>query len=1164
MFCTACIGLSSDTTCKVLPTEPKVATEEPFGVGACFDTAEDAYGRIYAAGEAGIACWDGAHWTRLCRLPVTSYHRMSHLAGRLYFLSGGNLYRGDTEILASFSAESVSAALQQSEHPSDFQELVRVGDALFAMNATHILKLTITPDGTEKFEVLFAKDLTMSQTRFWRIRPAGSDLLVQTGQFGDLKNNGLLRIDGGNLDAITVLYDGILHLIDFAAIDDVSEELLLLTTSRLARRRDGKTEWLKIDEAAIPKGERVQLLQLHSDSYNGPIVQTANHGIFVLSKDGMRVEQWIKQDHIPGAVTINSDSIGRLWVPAQAGLHRCELSSGVVNVPMPLGISRVTAHGQWLVGASLTGLHVARLCPESGMPLEPLKPVLRSWIHDVTQHGNRLLVSAINGIYTCDLDDAIDNPSAFTKTNIPGPYTQQAHPIDSDNIIVVYDDRIERWKKFNEEWMLDELLCKMRAAGKGLLLEDAFWIAESRQTGNRLVQIELTSPPRVNYFDDANGAVFQHAGNVYCASNLVTDDFKVFNPVEKRFELAPALSNLRTQDGEPVLVGAAIPASPDKYWFTTYNSGLVEVDFAGKEPTLYELLSPRYRSVSAVSQGPQGIVWASTWKDSCVAIKRGIVKPSFSQPTVFLSDIGVLQPRSAANNLPVETLSPDVDYVSPFHANLRMAYTPRTLRLSFGVPQALNQAALRFQYRLLPQSSVWSPPLAERFCDYPAIREGDYEFQVRAVLADGSLTTPSTVSVHVDPPWQRSSVTYCTLVLLGACGALVIYRRRSLRQAKHTAALELEIERRILVENDLRKSQQEVIKRERLAALNEMAASVAHDLNNMLGPIAIYNELAQIDTSLPDVIRQRASICTTLANDAAEIIRRLNPLYRPLALKQELIDVPTIIEQCAEITRGICAKLGKQDDIAIEVQCEPAQVQFSASELREVITNLTSNAIDAIDTAGTLTLRCGKLDSCSVYIEIVDNGRGMGPEIARNCFNRHYTFGKTGGSGIGLAISESIINSHGGTISVDSALGKGTTMKIQIPISPNTFVSQQATNDSIDERHILVVDDVKVTRDGVCQLLHAIGQHVNSVDSAGEALKWLAKNRCDLVLTDYNMKGMNGYQLCKEIRRRFIDVRVAIMTGREEPGIRESADALLLKPISSQSVKSVLRQLPKH
>ncbi len=1145
---------------QLIAIEPEVTTVRPFESGGCFDIAEDAFGRIYAGGRAGVAMWDGIRWTHLSRIPVIQSRSMAHIGGRLYLLSKSKLYRAELGGLPSLDLVSVSDDFEQGGHPFEFKELARVGDALYLMNAGHIVKLTVSPDGKENVEVWSASDLTTGQNRFWRIRPAGPHLVVQTGEYGTLSNNGLIRIDNGDLNSINVINRKMGHLIDFAAIDSAGEDLVLLSTQALFRLASNQMERIPFDGLTTPSGQPDRIRQVHANPHGAPIVKTMNNGIFLLDKSGRRAEQRIPEYHLPGAVTVKVDSLGRLWLPSLGGLHICSINSGVVNYPMSAKLSRVSAHGDWLVCASRSGLLVSRLSPETGLPVEPLKQALAGWIHNVVRNDNTLFICSPNGIYTCDLADELDNPDSYHKTQIDGPHTRNIFFIDGQSVIVAFDDRIEQWKKQDGAWTRSQPLGNFRTTNSCALFDNAFWFIEDNAAKDRLVRIDWTNPRLPQTFDGESGLLFVHEQRLYIAPGFQSGVFRVFNESENRFEQAPVLSRLRDRDGKTLVVSSVKEISPRKLQIGTQNAGLLEVDLDGEDATTTTLLSPRHGKLTSVSQGQQDIIWASTWKDSCIAVKRRTDSPSESRARAVLSSVGLLQPRSAEDNQPVQIDSPSVNYLSPHNVTVRMPYTAQTLRFRYGIPNATDQPAIRFQYRLQPLSPAWSPPQADGYCDYAALWEGSYEFQVRGILADGSITQPSTVSLRIDAPWHRSTVALSLYALLIASGLIYLHRRRTKRHAKHTASLQAEIARRVTVENDLRKSQQEVIKRERLAALNEMAASVAHDVNNMLGPIAIYNELAQHDSSLPDTYRRQSQICTTLAIDAAEIIRRLNPLYRSVAQDHENLELQTVVEHCAQITREICSQLG-QHDIKVVTECEPAQVQCSPSELREVITNLTTNAIDAVQGKGALTLRCGKTDTHTAYIEVSDDGCGMDAETAKNCFSRDFTFGKTGGAGIGLAVSKSIISSYGGTISVETGLGKGTTMKIQIPVNLSVGTNPNATTDSIGESHILVVDDVQVTRDGVRQLLQSMGQQVSCVESAQEALLWLRENKCDIVLTDYRMTGMSGYELCQQIRECFPGTRVVIMTGHEEPGIRETADAFLLKPLSSQSMKFALRQL---
>jgi len=235
----------------------------------------------------------------------------------------------------------------------------------------------------------------------------------------------------------------------------------------------------------------------------------------------------------------------------------------------------------------------------------------------------------------------------------------------------------------------------------------------------------------------------------------------------------------------------------------------------------------------------------------------------------------------------------------------------------------------------------------------------------------------------------------------------------------------------------LQAMQDQMIHKERLSALGQMAAGIVHDFNNALMPI-----IANADYLLahPTGLCNREALARGLkeimkgAEDAQAIVYRLQEFYRPqneAALRP--VNLDEVIKSVVDLARARWRKEINTKGIAVEVRAEtpaaPVHVNGNAVELREALTNLVLNATDAMPQGGAITIRCRPEDA-RVIVEVSDTGEGMTPEVQKHCFEPFFSTKGAQGTGLGLAMVYGIVRRHSGTITVESEAGKGTTFRI--------------------------------------------------------------------------------------------------------------------------------------
>ena len=375
----------------------------------------------------------------------------------------------------------------------------------------------------------------------------------------------------------------------------------------------------------------------------------------------------------------------------------------------------------------------------------------------------------------------------------------------------------------------------------------------------------------------------------------------------------------------------------------------------------------------------------------------------------------------------------------------------------------------------------------------------------------------------------------------------------------------------------LRTAQHTAIKQERLSALGTMAAGIAHDFNNALTLILGYSDLLLTGAKgrgTASEITQLHAI-TTAAQDAAQIVRRLREFHRPDEGMETrvVLQLNALIEQAVSLTRPKWQEQARTRGVAVDVRLELGElppVQGDPAELREMLTNLIFNAVDAMPEGGHITVRT-KVEEGEAQMCVIDTGMGMDEETRRRCLEPFFTTKGDRGTGLGLSAVYGIIERHQGALDIESEKGVGTTFCIRLPVSSEVEAvsggePETPARDATGIRRILVVDDQEIIRDVIQQQLSEDGHEVQTAGSGREALEIMGTLSYDLLVTDHSMPGMTGEELAVQVKGRFPKTAVILLTGfggsihdneHAVPGV----DMILGKPASSFDLRRAIVQV---
>ncbi len=378
----------------------------------------------------------------------------------------------------------------------------------------------------------------------------------------------------------------------------------------------------------------------------------------------------------------------------------------------------------------------------------------------------------------------------------------------------------------------------------------------------------------------------------------------------------------------------------------------------------------------------------------------------------------------------------------------------------------------------------------------------------------------------------------------------------------------------------------QLIQAQKMEAIGTLAGGIAHDFNNILSAILGYIELSRIYVEPGNKVAQYLEEEFKAANRAKELVRQILSISRQAEQRRKPIDINNIV---LDVLTMLKATLPSSVEINKYLKKDVGLIEADPVQIHQVIMNLVTNAGQAMmDKGGSLTvsvdteiiesnskgnlpdLKTGKY----VKVSISDTGHGIKPEDKKRIFDPYYTTKAKGvGTGLGLAVAQSIVKKHGGTISFSSEPGKGTDFFIYLPIINHTAIRKSAgpVVDSllpVGKEYILLVDDEETIIETGKEMLEYLGYSVETSINGADALE-LFKNhpqQFDLIITDMTMPGMNGDVLSRKILEIRPDIPIIICTGYnpqiDEKIARENGlKAFIFKPLTFKKLATTVRNV---
>ncbi len=393
-----------------------------------------------------------------------------------------------------------------------------------------------------------------------------------------------------------------------------------------------------------------------------------------------------------------------------------------------------------------------------------------------------------------------------------------------------------------------------------------------------------------------------------------------------------------------------------------------------------------------------------------------------------------------------------------------------------------------------------------------------------------------------------------------------------------------DISERIAARNRQKELEAQLQQAQKMESIGTLAGGIAHDFNNILFPIIGYTELAMQDLPAESQACRNLEEVLKSSERAKGLVQQILNFSRQSANEPaEPVHVQPVIKETVKLLKSTTPA---SIDISADIAEDAEKVRMNVAQMHQVIMNLCTNAYQALENteAGQICVNLTQITVTEetspqyrnltpgpyICITVSDTGEGIEPEIKDKIFEPYYTTKpQEKGTGLGLSVSYGIICNAGGTITVESTPGQGSSFHVYIPVAGESAEIFQpggypAAMPQGTER-ILVVDDEHQIVELTKQMLESLGYQVTPRTNSIEALEAFRHHpeKFDMLLTDQAMPNKNGTELIKEVRKIRADLPVILCTGYSERVSREkmksrNINALLLKPLSKNDLAVAL------
>ncbi len=374
-----------------------------------------------------------------------------------------------------------------------------------------------------------------------------------------------------------------------------------------------------------------------------------------------------------------------------------------------------------------------------------------------------------------------------------------------------------------------------------------------------------------------------------------------------------------------------------------------------------------------------------------------------------------------------------------------------------------------------------------------------------------------------------------------------------------------------------RRLQEQLLHTQKLEAVGRLAGGVAHDFNNLLNVVLNAADYALETVGTGHPLREDLLAIRTAGQRGAALTRQLLAFSRKQVLVPQVVDLAAVLTSMHTLLRPL---MGERIAIELRQGARHTHVLADVGQLEQVIMNLAVNARDAMPNGGRLILETSNADQAHdengalvrgrfVVLAVTDTGSGIAPEVKARMFEPFFTTKAHGqGTGLGLATVHGVVRQSGGTIVVESALERGTTFVVSLPLTDRAPASEDRTSPRSTQGRgtVLLCEDEVMVRMVTRRALERAGYRVVDCENAAEALRQVSQGLAfDLLLTDVVMPGMGGVELAEHLTATRPQLEVLFVSGYTDEDFEALSKidrrSFLSKPFSSQELTARVRAL---
>ena len=489
----------------------------------------------------------------------------------------------------------------------------------------------------------------------------------------------------------------------------------------------------------------------------------------------------------------------------------------------------------------------------------------------------------------------------------------------------------------------------------------------------------------------------------------------------------------------------------------------------------------------------------------------------------------------------------------------------------------------------LARSTLIGRPISSHF---PHFQDPQYTASLQHIFTGGPpavLLSPSHQHLMPAPlpngqmRWLQMTVTLVPSAAGPGCYALLTVQDVT-EQQRHRHACQIAQQHADAERQTCERLEAQLCQTQKLEAIGTLAGGIAHDFNNMLSAILGFAELAVDDIPAESPVQHYLQHILTAGRRARDLVQQILTFCRQHNPRRQPVQLHLLVKEALKMLRASLPAT-----IAIESHIETASgtVIADPTQMHQILVNLCTNAEYAMrETGGTLDVSLATVEVDTLFatahpplrpgphvqLTVRDTGHGMPQEVLEHIFEPFFTTKSVGeGTGMGLAMVQSIVLNHGGAITVESTPGQGTTFEIYLPCGKGAVGISARLEEALPSGHyerILFVDDELALIHLGQAMLERLGYRAVARTSAPEALELFraAPQQFDLVITDQTMPQMTGETFVRELRCIRPDIPVILCTGFSHTMTAEKArslgiNTLLMKPLVSSDLGRAIHRV---